>query len=69
VKHRAELGAEGCGQFRVRACHDTATLADQRRRLDPDPLGVHVRRRVRASYEGGDQAALAELKFRAERFS
>jgi hypothetical protein len=49
--------------------HDTAALADQGRRLDPDPLGVHVRRRVRASYEGGDQAALAELKFRAARFS
>jgi hypothetical protein len=69
VKHWAELGTEGRGQLRLRACHDTVALADQRRRLDPDPLGVHVRRRVRASYEGGDQAALAELKLRAARFS
>jgi hypothetical protein len=69
VKNQAESGAESCGQLRLRPCHDTAALADQRRRLDPDPLGVHVRRRVRASYQGGDQAALAELKFRAARFS
>jgi hypothetical protein len=69
VKHQAELGAEGCGQLRLRPCHDTAALADQRRRLGPDPPGVHVRRRVRAGYQGGDQAALAELEFRAARFS
>jgi hypothetical protein len=62
VKGRAELRAERRSEFWLRAGHRAGALAQQRSGLDADPGAVHVRRRVRASHEGGHQATLASLE-------
>jgi len=62
MEGRAELCPERRGEFWVRAGHGAGALAQQRRGLDADPGAVHVRRRIRASHEGRDQATLTSLK-------
>jgi hypothetical protein len=62
MEGRAELCPERRGEFWVRAGHGAGALAQQRRGLDADPGAVHVRGRIRASHEGGDQTTLTSLK-------
>jgi hypothetical protein len=62
MEGRAELRAERRREFWVRAGHSAGALAQHRRGLDADPGPVHVRRRIRASHEGGDEATLTSLK-------